>query len=183
MGALLVTGFYPAAIAQEDNPTETRSVLTPTVITPTTPEPVFTEAPPDKELIAHNSPGQNWEGPHVRELKSFKAMKKALKKSKREPILIFKHSTICPINARAAYRFNQWIEDQGDDKPKIYFVKVIESRPVSLELAKNLSVKHESPQILLIKDGESRWDTSHEDITAENIDKALEELHEKKPKE
>jgi bacillithiol system protein YtxJ len=178
---LLLTLFLTAQAQNKSEPN-----LKPTVIVPQhhadPAKTQFVKGPPDKELIAHNSPGENWEGLHVSELKSFRAMEKALKKSNKEPILIFKHSTTCPINARAAYRVNEWLEEKGEDKPKIYFVKVIESKPISLTLAKDLDVIHESPQILLIENGKSHWDTSHADITAENIEEALEKLTKKNEK-
>ena len=134
-----------------------------------------------KELKAKNTKGQNWEGPHVPELKTHKDLDKVMAKSKEKPILIFKHSTACPINARAAFRVNKWMEKLGDKKPEMYYVKVIESRPVSNELAKKLKVKHESPQILLIKDGESLWDTSHDKITPKAIEEAMKKHLKAKP--
>lgn len=49
------------------------------------------------------------------------------------------------------------------------FVKVIESRPISLHIAEDLGVVHQSPQVIIIKDQNAVWDTSHRNITKEAI--------------
>lgn len=135
----------------------------------------FSKGPSEAQLKAKNEPGENWEGPHVPELKSFDDWEKTVEASNGAPILIFKHSTSCPVNAKAAYRVNQWLDEKGDEAPKMVFVKVIESKPVSKKIESDLRIKHESPQVLLLKDGEGRWSTSHDAITADAIEKALDE--------
>jgi bacillithiol system protein YtxJ len=52
-------------------------------------------------------------------------------------------------------------------------VKVIESRPVSNEIATEMHVKHESPQVLLIRDQEVLWHTSHWNITFEKLEQEI----------
>lgn len=89
-------------------------------------------------------------------------------------MLLFKHSTTCGVAARAAYRMNEWLKKVPDTAPKVVFLKVRERRPLSNAVEAQTKVKHESPQILLIKDREALWSTSHGDITAENIEAALE---------
>ena len=67
-----------------------------------------------------------------------------------KPVLVFKHSTSCPISADAYKQFNAFIEtDQGQELTTAY-VKVIESRPVSNQIAEDLDVVHKSPQIFLL---------------------------------
>ena len=129
--------------------------------------------PTVEELKAKNAEGENWEGPHVPEIVRMEDMERVLEESKTAPIFIFKHSTQCPINARAAYRTNQFLEDAPESTPKFYFVKVIERRPVSLQIAEKTGVKHESPQLLLIDDGKAVWDSDHEEITAEAVSEAI----------
>lgn len=141
---------------------------------------VFKKGPSTAQLKAKNVDGENWEGPHVEEIKSFDDWDRVRKASADESILVFKHSTECPVNAKAAYRVNQWLEEQGDDAPRMVFVKVIETKPVSAKIAEDLSIEHQSPQVLLVEDGKGVWSTSHEEITAEAIEKALDEKGEKK---
>ena len=54
-----------------------------------------------------------------------------------------------------------------------FFVKVRETRPVSDEIAEELDVRHESPQIFLVKDRKQIWNTSHSQITEDSIREAL----------
>jgi|SRR5690625_1674876 len=90
-----------------------------------------------------------------------------------KPVLVFKHSTTCPISARAFGQYEAYLESADQDFDS-YLVKVIEDRPVSNHIAEATSVKHESPQIFLIRDKEVHWHTSHSKITVESIGEAVE---------
>ena len=89
--------------------------------------------------------------------------------------LIFKHSTRCPISARAHGQVSAFVADHPD--VPVRMVLVVESRPVSLALADRLGVEHASPQIILVRDGRAVWDTSHSGITAEALVRAWEADH------
>jgi bacillithiol system protein YtxJ len=84
--------------------------------------------------------------------------------------LIFKHSTTCPISAKANEEFLAFV--QSSDTPAA-IVHVIEDRPVSNQIAEEFGIKHESPQIFLLEDGEVRWNTSHWKITRDAIKEAV----------
>jgi bacillithiol system protein YtxJ len=84
--------------------------------------------------------------------------------------LLFKHSTTCPISANAYEEFQAFLKET--DTPAA-IVHVIEDRPVSNKIAEEFGIKHESPQIFLLEDGEVRWNTSHWKITRESIREAL----------
>ncbi|WP_019415675.1 bacillithiol system redox-active protein YtxJ [Paenisporosarcina sp. TG20] len=92
-----------------------------------------------------------------------------LLKSQEKPVLIFKHSTTCPISAAAYKEFTSFKTDID-----AYLVKVIESRPVSNEIASGLNVKHQSPQALVLLQAKPVWHTSHSSITEKNLAKAME---------
>ncbi|MFD2408862.1 bacillithiol system redox-active protein YtxJ [Paenibacillus rhizoplanae] len=86
--------------------------------------------------------------------------------------LLFKHSTTCPISAKANEEFQAYA--QHSDTPAAV-VHVIEDRPVSNQIAEDLGIKHESPQIFLLEDSEVRWNTSHWKITQKAIKEAVEQ--------
>jgi bacillithiol system protein YtxJ len=86
---------------------------------------------------------------------------------------VFKHSTTCPISASARDRVEDYFGDAGADVPEVVMVKVIESRNVSNTIASELDVMHQSPQLILVKNGEAAWDTSHHMINADSINEAL----------
>lgn len=83
--------------------------------------------------------------------------------------LIFKHSTRCSISMMAKKRFELDWEDLPEDMP-LYFLDLISYRDLSKQVAELFQVHHESPQLLLIKDGECVLDQSHGQIS---VDEAL----------
>jgi bacillithiol system protein YtxJ len=80
--------------------------------------------------------------------------------------LIFKHSTRCSISMMAKKRFELDWEDLPEDMP-LYFLDLINYRDISAQVAQLFQVHHESPQLLLIKDGECILDQSHGGISIE----------------
>ncbi|ETZ20087.1 bacillithiol system redox-active protein YtxJ [Pedobacter sp. V48] len=82
--------------------------------------------------------------------------------------LIFKHSTRCSVSSMAKRRFElDWEVLPADTS--LYFLDLISYRDISAEIAETFQVHHESPQILLIKDGDCILDASHSDISADEI--------------
>lgn len=82
--------------------------------------------------------------------------------------LIFKHSTRCSVSSMAKRRFEMdW--EAIPAETKLYFLDLISYRDISAQIAETFQVHHESPQILLIKDGECILDASHGDISAEEV--------------
>lgn len=86
--------------------------------------------------------------------------------SKNKPQLIFKHSTRCSISGVAKNRLEKSIPPQDID---FYFLDLIKNREISNKIAEEFSVFHESPQVLLIKNGECVYDESHSGITMDEI--------------
>ncbi|MEJ7694711.1 bacillithiol system redox-active protein YtxJ [Daejeonella sp.] len=81
---------------------------------------------------------------------------------------IFKHSTRCSISMMARKRFEiDWSAITAGTP--LYFLDLIAYREVSNTIAEIFHVHHESPQLLLIKDGECIYETSHGEISAEDM--------------
>ncbi len=88
------------------------------------------------------------------------------------PCLIFKHSTRCEISAIAKHRLESgW--DFGPEILEPFFLDLIAFRPVSSAIAEDFEVHHESPQALLIQNGECIFDASHLDISVDELREAL----------
>lgn len=82
--------------------------------------------------------------------------------------LIFKHSTRCSVSMMAKKRFElDW--NLIPENTNLYFLDLISHRAVSAQIAETFQVHHESPQILLIKNGDCVLDASHSDISAEEV--------------
>ena len=99
-------------------------------------------------------------------LESIKAL------SHTSPCLIFKHSTRCSISSLAKNRLDKsWDYSRGKVVP--FFLDVIAHREISNAIAEEYGVRHQSPQMLVIKDGRCVYDASHLDIGTNELDKQL----------
>lgn len=87
--------------------------------------------------------------------------------SNEKPAVIFKHSTRCSISRMALKQFENEFKLENEITP--YFLDLLNHRDISNEIANRFNVEHQSPQILLIKDGQSVYDASHSDIDAEEL--------------
>jgi len=87
--------------------------------------------------------------------------------SNEKPAVIFKHSTRCSVSRMALKQFENEFNLEEEVTP--YFLDLISYREISNEIANRFNVHHESPQILLIKDGKSVYDASHSDIDAQEL--------------
>jgi bacillithiol system protein YtxJ len=58
---------------------------------------------------------------------------------------------------------------EGDDDPPLYAIVVQYARDLSNHIAEALGVRHETPQVLLIKDGEAIYHASHYDISTDDL--------------
>ncbi len=84
--------------------------------------------------------------------------------SHQQPVVIFKHSTRCSISRMALKQFENEFDLDGSVAP--YFLDLLNHRDISNEIATRFEVYHQSPQLLLIKEGQSVYDASHSDIDA-----------------
>ena len=80
--------------------------------------------------------------------------------------VIFKHSTRCAISSMAKSRLER--EHFPKDVP-FFFLDLIKHREISNIIENEFNVDHESPQVLIIKNGECVYDESHNGINMEEI--------------
>jgi bacillithiol system protein YtxJ len=88
--------------------------------------------------------------------------------SQSQPVILFKHSTTCPISA-AAYQQMQNLEND------VSLIVVQTARAVSREVEDRTSIRHESPQAIILRDGRAVWHASHWNITADAVESAVRE--------
>jgi len=92
--------------------------------------------------------------------------------SYQKPVVIFKHSTRCGISAHAKFRLErEW--NFSTDELDFYYLDLIAYRPVSNQIAVDFGVTHQSPQIILLRNGKAVFDTSHHQISARTLQEAL----------
>jgi len=93
-----------------------------------------------------------------------------ISKSNEKPQVIFKHSTRCSISSMAKNRLERAMPPEGLD---FNFLDLIAHRPLSNKIAETFSVYHESPQVLLIRNGECVYDESHSGISMSELAEQL----------
>lgn len=91
---------------------------------------------------------------------------KIVEDSKLRPQVIFKHSTSCSTSAVAKSRLER---QQFPDHIDFYYLDLLRFRPLSDAVSSTFAVYHESPQVLLIKNGQCVYDESHLGISMNEI--------------
>lgn len=90
--------------------------------------------------------------------------------SARRPVLVFKHSTRCSISSTALHRLQRaW---QATDGP-VHLLDLLRHRALSDAIAARYGVRHESPQVLVIRDGRCVYEASHLAITYAEVRRQL----------
>ncbi len=83
--------------------------------------------------------------------------------SKTQSVVLFKHSTSCGISAGAKSRLEvDW--DALPEDTVFYYLDLLRHRDISNAIADRYSIRHESPQILVIKNGKTVFHASHHRI-------------------
>lgn len=83
-----------------------------------------------------------------------------------KPQLIFKHSTRCSISVMAKNRLDR---EPATNLIDSYYLDLLSHRDISNKIAESFGVVHESPQVLLIKNGECTYEESHTGINMTEI--------------
>lgn len=104
-------------------------------------------------------------------LSSISDLEDADKISFENDVLLFKHSTTCSISHMAKMR----LESTWDLSEKLipFYLDLKTYRNVSDTIAEKYQVHHESPQVIIIRKGECIYDSSHLDISIEEIKETL----------
>jgi len=104
------------------------------------------------------------------ELTDLPGLESLREKSMQQPVVIFKHSTRCSISSMAKSRLERAVPPAD---VLFYYLDLIRHRDLSGKIAEEYGVQHESPQILMIRDGECIYDDSHNGISMEEIEAQL----------
>ena len=104
-------------------------------------------------------------------LESVEQLKAIDELSQSQPVVLFKHSTRCSVSAMALDR----MERGGDILAGVncYFLDLIAHRDVSQAIADHYGVQHESPQVIVVRNGKAVWHDSHMAITPRAVSQML----------
>ncbi len=95
-----------------------------------------------------------------------KAFEDLANRSSERPVVVFKHSLTCPISAAA---YEQMTKLEGE----VALIEVQRARELSTEIENRFGVAHESPQVIVLRNGEVVWNASHFEITADAVAEAV----------
>ncbi len=109
---------------------------------------------------------------HWNNLEDIATLDQVKKDSQSQPVMIFKHSTSCAISNMAIHRLERSWQPSEVPGLKPYYLDLLRYREISNKIAEIFGVPHESPQVILIKNGKSVYNTSHMGINFQDI-KAL----------
>lgn len=84
--------------------------------------------------------------------------------SNTESVFIFKHSTRCGISKMVIKEFENLFKPEHQHL-KVYYLDLLNHRDISAEIAEKFEVTHQSPQLIVLRNGVSVFDASHNDIT------------------
>lgn len=101
-------------------------------------------------------------------LNDFDQLEEIKNQSKKESVLIFKHSTRCGISRMVIRQFEALFKEEHQDL-KVYYLDLLNYRSLSDEVGYTFQVTHQSPQLLVIKNGISVFNASHYEITEVNL--------------
>ncbi len=105
---------------------------------------------------------------HFIKVTDVQAFEEMANRSKERAVVIFKHSLTCPISSAA---YEQMAEFTGE----VALVEVQHARELSAEIENRLGVDHQSPQVIVLRNGQVIWNASHFKITADAVAKAVSE--------
>ena len=89
--------------------------------------------------------------------------------SKSMPVAIFKHSTRCGISRMVLRQFESTYSLK-DEQLKLYYLDLLTYRNISDEIGFTFQVLHQSPQLIVIKDGVAIAHAAHHDIQADSLE-------------
>lgn len=110
--------------------------------------------------------------------KSFTALREvselaeAIARSQEAPMLLFLHDRWCPISGNAYKEMSQL---PAEDQEKTALIDVTNGKALSQAIEEQTGVRHESPQVILLRRGKATWNASHFGITAKAVTAAIAE--------
>lgn len=109
-------------------------------------------------------------------LDSEEKLAEATTASQTKPVVLFKHSTTCSISNTALNRLERNWNSEDVAETQAYYLDLLSYRQLSRQIAEKFQVEHQSPQVLIIQNEKSVYDTSHFDINYPTIKTEIEKL-------
>ncbi|MFV8224598.1 bacillithiol system redox-active protein YtxJ [Christiangramia aquimixticola] len=103
------------------------------------------------------------------DLNSMEQLDELEKISEEKTVAILKHSTRCGISRMVLRTFESEYDLDENEPVALFFLDLISYRDISNEIAQRYKVRHESPQLIVLKNREVVHHSSHQGISAEKL--------------
>jgi bacillithiol system protein YtxJ len=110
----------------------------------------------------------------INECRSEEDFHRLLEDSRSKPVFLFKHSTACPTSKGARMKYETLSEE--DQRAEYWLVLVRENKALARQIAEESGVEHQSPQVILFRDGRAIWNCAHYAINNRVLSGQLDDL-------
>jgi bacillithiol system protein YtxJ len=104
---------------------------------------------------------------HFKHVADTEALDALFASSAEHPVVLFKHDPYCPISARAHREMSRVAGD-------VAIIDVAHDDEVKQAVTERTGIRHESPQVIVLRDGKAVWSASQFRITADDVARAVE---------
>ena len=112
----------------------------------------------------------------IEHLTSLEQLEQCIQASFAQVVLLFKHSTRCPVSTAADNNFHKFAESEMAERLRLVHLDLIAHRDISNAIATKTGIAHQSPQAIYLIDGKAVWHKSHLAITPEELTRGLEAI-------
>jgi thioredoxin 1 len=96
----------------------------------------------------------------------------AIDESRVRPVLLFKHSRSCGVSHEALDELHAHV-GRASARAAYKMITVQSHRTVSDHATRRLGIRHATPQVILLRDGQPVWSASHFRVTADELDRNI----------
>lgn len=118
-------------------------------------------------LSANSSVRKDW-----KQITSINVLDQAEKESYQKTVVLFKHSTTCGISAQAKHRLEEGY-DIDPEKTSLYYLDLLNHRDISIEISVRYDIIHQSPQMIILNNGQATFNTSHHAVSLDTLKENL----------
>ena len=105
---------------------------------------------------------------NFRKIYDKKSFEEWLARSVTSPVVVFKHSLTCPLSAQA-------YEEMSKLGIEVVLVEVQRAGELSRAIAEHVNIEHESPQVMVFRNGKPVWHASHFNVRAETVNGVIQQ--------
>ncbi len=108
----------------------------------------------------------------IQRIDNIPALDALIARSSETPVWLFKHSLTCGVSSHAWSELQRFAAGSPADGPVFAMIEIQVARSVSDAVAQRTGVRHESPQIFLLRQGQVAWQASHYGINQQALRQA-----------